>query len=517
MQSKVYQSYINGGNVSKLKERLNKDAPDLYEALERSWTIAWNGWLPALGVKFDSYNSYPHLKNLEYYLDEVVLGFENLADHSRPFITSTEIYVILCGILFHDIGHIKVPKKDDKGIKGKSKTHAEYSRDFVLDEWNELGICSIELARSIAKICAYHDCYASKWTDQSEKLNNVVIDPYGEVRERWLGSLLVLIDHMDGAYTRVLPQYIRSGESLKVIGAFRNVIRGVYVDPSRQMVRTLIGDDFIKDRSGKQTKSTRKETEYIYRFNEEKNNKFLKKTKALFLVDSKNNLENDKVVDKFGQLFENQKRKKDSTDNELISCQFIKDLGEEPLSISDWLVLKQVLYVELKTGNESWSRNKLLAMILGDVTENNIALRKISDSLSENGIFIKAWLIDSKENLYNSQGGLTFEPIFSTDYLSRVVESMWKLCTSIINPGYFSYETLASDLRDPKIERVKSAVHRICVIIGKDNPIWAGMNNWKWGILDKKETTTDNGKIYIPLDDLEVVKRIELLNNPSVE
>jgi hypothetical protein len=515
MKNSLIQPYINGGNVSKLKERLSKESPELYEALERSWTIAWNGWLPALGVKFDSYNSYPHLKNLEYYLDEVVLGFEGIADNSKPFITPTEIYVILCGILFHDIGHIKTANKEKNDAEGKGKTHAEHSKDFVKEEWNELGIISIELARSIAKICAYHDCYAGDWDEQSEQLNNVVIDPFGEVRERWLGSLLVLIDHMDGAYTRVLPQYIRSGESLKVIGAFRNVIRGVYVDPSRQMVRTLIGDDFLINNNVIHTKSKTKDPEYIYKYNEERNNKFLEETKTMFFNVPKNKLENEMVIQKFDQLFKT--KKKVLPDIEIINCQFVKDLGKTPLSISDWLVLKQVLYVELKNGNEEWSRNKLLAMVLGDVTENNRALKKISESLSENGVFIKAWLIDNKEGLYNCQGCLTFEPIFSRDYLIRVAESMWKLCTTIMNPGFFSYETLASDLRDPNIARVISAVHRICIIIGKGNSIWAGVSNWKWGNPEKKDSESEKSKKCIPLTKCEVIESIKNLDVPTIE
>ena len=132
-------------------------------------------------------------------------------------------------------------------------------------------------------------------------------------------------------------------------------------------------------------------------------------------------------------------------------------------------------------------------------------------------MFIKAWLIDNKEGLYNCQGCLTFEPIFSKDYLIRVAESMWKLCTTIMNPGFFSYETLASDLRDPNIARVISAVHRICIIIGKGNSIWAGVSNWKWGNPEKKDSESEKSKKCIPLTKCEVIESIKNLDVPTIE
>ncbi|HTX92779.1 MAG TPA: hypothetical protein VMC09_16330, partial [Anaerolineales bacterium] len=174
-----------------LRERLKNESPELFQALERSWEIAWNEWLPAMGVNRDSYNSFPHLKNLEAYFDQVITSFETVAvAGSEPFISPTEIYILLSAILFHDIG--RVPASGD--------AHAKESRDIIIKQWNGLGIQSIELARSIAEICGCHDCAPSEWETETKSLNNVVIDPYGEVRERFLACLLVLIDHLDGAF-----------------------------------------------------------------------------------------------------------------------------------------------------------------------------------------------------------------------------------------------------------------------------------------------------------------------------
>lgn len=42
----------------------------------RNWDIAWQEWLFALDVNQDSFNSYPHLRNVEDYLDELVTAPE---------------------------------------------------------------------------------------------------------------------------------------------------------------------------------------------------------------------------------------------------------------------------------------------------------------------------------------------------------------------------------------------------------------------------------------------------------
>jgi hypothetical protein len=544
------KNYSNG--QSKLKERLKNEAPELYEALERSWTIAWNEWLPALGVRYDSYNSFPHLKNLEYYLDEVILGFETIDKRGTGFISPIELYVILNAILFHDIGHVTVSngEEDDKYgsdnkkeqelnnsdallvVKHKTNkdekkklTHAKESERIVKENWRNLGICSVEIAKSIAKICAFHDCDDETWKDQLKDLNNIVVDPYGEIRERWLGSILILIDHMDGAFTRVLPRYIQTGP-MKVIGAFRNLIRGVYVDPACQMLRTVLGDDFsfegtstnrYDSHNSEKQKKVIPEELYCYKFNDKPSNKFLEETKNLFPRKGENNgidyFDEDRTINYLSEL----KDSKFSEDSSIKICKsklINKICGKEYIfSFSDWLVMKQVVYVKLKKPTCDWTSNKMLAMILGDIVENNLALSKIKEFLSENGITINAWVIDYQDHLYNTEGEETFEPIFSSNYLERVAKSMLKLSSSIINPGMFSYETLASDLRDPKIDRIKTAVRRIGIIFQEEKILWAGRDNWKW-LYDGEKNKNGNKHKSIEEIESEFSKKIRNLPSP---
>lgn len=213
--------------MSTLRARLESAAPELHEALERSWKIAFEEWLPAIGHKGGSYNSYPHLRNIEQHLDQVVASCEQLPlARGRINLSPAELYVLLASVLFHDIGRLK-----------PGGGHATSSRHVIEREYPSLGIPSSELAGCIGKVCEAHDP-PNEW-DESE-LCDVVIDPHGEVRERQMAALLVLGDHMDSAYNRVIPQYVDFKEGSDVVGEFRKVVRGVVADPAAQMIRLVI-------------------------------------------------------------------------------------------------------------------------------------------------------------------------------------------------------------------------------------------------------------------------------------
>ena len=56
-----------------LREQLRSQSPELNAALERSWEVAFDEWLPAVSPSKDSFNSYPHIRNLENYLTKLVV------------------------------------------------------------------------------------------------------------------------------------------------------------------------------------------------------------------------------------------------------------------------------------------------------------------------------------------------------------------------------------------------------------------------------------------------------------
>lgn len=88
-----------------LRKRLSETIPALADALERSWAIVIDEWLPAMSPQMDSYNAYPHLRNHEKHLERIWFAYEEHHGASAPLLLSPiEIYVLLSSGLFHDIG-----------------------------------------------------------------------------------------------------------------------------------------------------------------------------------------------------------------------------------------------------------------------------------------------------------------------------------------------------------------------------------------------------------------------------
>ena len=225
--------------MGQLRDYLNAEMDELYAALMRSWQIALDEWLPALGTELGSFNSYPHLRNVENYLDRFIgEGAEKL----RVDLTPTEVYVLLASVLLHDIGRI-IPKPPlSKTLPEKS--HAALSREIITQHRGDLGIPSQELANVIGLICAYH---APSNDDErarlAAELQTVAIDPYGEIRQRLLATLLTLADYLDSAFTRVIPHYLIRSEHSKIIGAFRSIVTGVSIDHEAHLIRTVMASN----------------------------------------------------------------------------------------------------------------------------------------------------------------------------------------------------------------------------------------------------------------------------------
>ena len=123
--------------MNTLRALLKAQHPELSEALERSWKIALEQWLPAISPSSSSFNSYPHLRNVEACLDGIVNAFTpHSADASACFLNPLEIYVLLASILFHDIGRVG----EEAAIKSKSPLkHAVFSRQTIVSSFAQLG------------------------------------------------------------------------------------------------------------------------------------------------------------------------------------------------------------------------------------------------------------------------------------------------------------------------------------------------------------------------------------------
>jgi len=225
---------------------LLENEPELADRLEGCWDYAFNEWLPAIGDNKGSFNSFPHLRNLEMYLDEIL--FAKHPRSGRPVIeelalTSSEVYTMLCSILFHDLG---------RSYKG-GFSHACRSRIKLAESYRDLGLRSEELALCIGRISHFHDPdekadgkavikrRSDGGTEQSLpiELRDVTITGHGLIREKLLGALLVVIDHLDGTFSRVLPHYVRLDE-FGTIGKFRSQTPGIHVNLAARMVVTTV-------------------------------------------------------------------------------------------------------------------------------------------------------------------------------------------------------------------------------------------------------------------------------------
>ncbi len=213
-----------------MREYLKENNEKLYAAYMQSVEIAMKEWLPAVSHKKGSYNSYPHIKNLEQYIDHILYLPENASYHNLS-LTDVEVYVLLCSILLHDIG--KATNADD---------HANESEKTIKKNWAELGIVSEQFGIIIAFICRFHDCNNRKALERVT--NTVYIDLYGKIRARMLAVLLFLADHLDSTYTRVIPSYIEG--RLEVVGEFRRKIQSVRIDFENKMVTTIIDVNHLR-------------------------------------------------------------------------------------------------------------------------------------------------------------------------------------------------------------------------------------------------------------------------------
>ena len=496
-----------------LRERLEQQHTELYASLMRSWEIALDQWLPALAATSASFNSYPHLRNLESYLDDVIIGFENLQSSNRRLdMKPIELYLILAAILFHDIGRIR---DDDRHGHGWS------SKEIIERRWAELGIPSAEIAHSLATICLYHEPDKDPGPDKQRsdrrqlepELRNTVIDPYGEIRQLAIASLLALVDQIDGAYCRVAPAYLKNYAELDPVGAFRRAVSGVYVDSRNRMIRTVLGNSLrltdedkdelrrmdeqrITDELGDNASENRKarKREILDR----ESGLYSRETEPDFSKEKARKAEWEKldsagidykqgpaILDVLNCLLENCADWQVEPQQKL---PLIPHVIEPPKDESwrkdeywpsgftgrEYLVARALLKVERKThagqGGKRlprkgyWAPQHVLAAIMGNVRENAETLEDLKANLAAVGIPILAWVMEYKEHLYNECGQETYEPIFDEDYLLRIAEGMYELSRRTFGVSEFTYSTLAAQIRDPVVERVATAVRRIAII-----------------------------------------------------
>jgi hypothetical protein len=475
-----------------LREVLKQEHPDLFAVLMRQWDIAWNEWLPALGVDRQklSFNSYPHLRNVEHHLNDIlVMSDGDARHHLRLDMQPCELYVALASVLFHDIGRWEVDSDNP---------HGQASYELLDREHDALGFPSRELARSVGRVCRYHDPPSGETfaeVPSNCRLSTVTIDPYGSTRERLVAALLWLADRMDSTFTRVLPFYLQAGRGIHVVTAFRNAIRGARVDWTANMVCTELGD-FVSSKVNNLDIIPPDKITYKPR----RNNKVIDKpfTHATASVEIRKALGQGNASDTaIAQALKSWLELKEGDNGildepvrlaaELFPQQ--EHVGLQRFDAIHWLIARRMVYAEMDESVTKkafvWPELVTVAVAMADTTRNASGLGAVGELLGAFGMPLRTWLIEVHDHLFNGWGQETYEPVFSKGYLCSVVDCMWELSTRVFGVSRMTYQNLADALFDPDVTRVRNAVRRISIATRglaarSDGAVWAGESHWHW-------------------------------------
>ena len=478
------------GIPESLRAPLAEAHPELLQALDRSRSIAVNGWLSGVSSYQGSLGGLPHVQNIEHHLARLCESFRSLrAEGSDSLMTPIETYVLLASILLHDIGKTQ-----------KQASHGELAFKIISNNHAELGIPDRRLARMIARISRCHAMpKGSELEDGLERLTTRAVDPYGEVREHCCAALLVLFDHMSTSFCRIVPEYIADADQLGATARFRRHTGDVIADLRGRLIRVVLGDEFdalpvYPDLSPPQwlTAGPSIEGQFI----------------ASHEWDSVSDLlrQLDEVVEALAARIGSDREPSEAWKRHRLvrillargRTKFPKErrlnrLLQDPKWRSrlcpDETRYRADGFIQLL---RSCRRIAILRDIGEDTVENRKALRATHAILSAMGVSFKEWTIEYREHLFaycgHQESDLawwveTHEPGLSIPYLQRVAETMWRLSTRIFGEGSFSYETLADAMREPEPERAKRAVFRIARVADRcfrSVPFWIGRSHWRW-------------------------------------
>jgi hypothetical protein len=256
-----------------LRGLLDRVDEELAHSLRACWQVAQEQWIPCLKVESESHAGIPHLISVERWVDKVCDECDSQWTQrglQGPFsLNPLEIYVLLAGVLFHDIGRAK---------QGASKKHGAESRNVVQRHWAQLGIKSERIATIIGDVIAFHTA-ADVWTGPAV----VYIHPYGAVHVQAIASLLALADELDTAYDRAMPDYLleRAGLleeengrvpvellcDMATKGLMRGYIIGLDLVPESKLIQTVIHGSRLPDAAEKLDKGTRSWQENVWNTN----------------------------------------------------------------------------------------------------------------------------------------------------------------------------------------------------------------------------------------------------------
>lgn len=525
-----------------LRKRILDETPALFRALEQSWHIAQNSWLGVLGASLGSYDSYPHIIGVETHLTRLVQDCESLPKGGfGERLNAAEAYMLLSSALLHDFGKARIP--GPRKVK-----HARETRQALDEHYSYLGIPSVELARSLGRICAYH-CPApgESRRELAARLSTTVIDPYGEIRERLLAGLLTLADEMDSSYTRALPPYLATSAMIPQKG-WRAAIRGVSADPASHLVRMVTTPGHEPPANTTKALSEAPLT-WTLEFDPEDVADLAAEVFEEVIPETGPDPDGPMTVDTLKKGLEMLLERagtltKSGCRIRKLSCWLTERPpteddcpGREHPSLRAKLLASSPVLHGLMVHGLAWLKpvpdseaadprkraqafhmalpeGTAMAMALSSAARGNRVLSEIREFLTPHGLFLTAWVVEQEEHLYNCLGEETCEPVVHQEYLSRAARAMWDLSAQVFGRTRFSYEELASHMGEPDVGRAKKAVRRISITTDTclnqgGRTIHAGASHWAW---QAKVDSSKRSCCYMSLK--EVQKTIDQLGAP---
>jgi KaiC/GvpD/RAD55 family RecA-like ATPase len=248
-----------------LRDCLTKNAGDsprlnLAQQFANIESLAHEKWVSALGQDRGSHSGAVHLRGVE----QQVCHLLSLVHEIK--LTSTEVFILLCSIIFHDLGRAVGDQGEElaknssgqhnplvkilKSLGGDAKHHAIISALFLLKNEKEFGFRDREVARCVAIICASHDLGTARQLKESGFLEDVVLDQYGCIRIGWLACLLALADELDGSYHRATEDWVRYSPDVHTIKKEIVVcLSSTETNNEQCPVKEVIRDSNVKGRS----------------------------------------------------------------------------------------------------------------------------------------------------------------------------------------------------------------------------------------------------------------------------
>jgi KaiC/GvpD/RAD55 family RecA-like ATPase len=232
---------------------------------------AYETWVPLLGHQKGSHNGPKHLRGVEEQICSLMRRVPEID------LTPIESYILLCGVLFHDVGKCvqnghrnryltsvrryfqafqrqglaeNADRKDGRG----EIHHAVVSAGFVNNERDTIGLSDEGIADLVALVCAAHHGPTARHLLKIKRLDDSYLDQFGRVRIGWLCALLALGDDLDNSYHRVTPDWAEGGQA---VGRFRAGLAGCEVDLQGRLltihVRENIASIFEESKDAKST------------------------------------------------------------------------------------------------------------------------------------------------------------------------------------------------------------------------------------------------------------------------